>query len=50
MKSSMIWFRQAAGGGDGKDLEKVLRYNDDDCKAMIIVKDAFDKLERGGEA
>lgn len=48
MKSSMIWFRQAAGGGDGKDLEKVLLYNEDDCKAMIIVKDGFDKLEREG--
>ncbi len=46
MKSAMIWFKQALNGGDGTGLEKVLRYNNDDCKAMIVVKDSFDKLER----
>lgn len=46
MKSAMIWFRQAKEGGSGTDMEKVLKYNEDDCKAMIIVKDGFDKLER----
>jgi uncharacterized protein len=46
MKSAMIWFKQAASGGDGADLEKVIQYNQDDCRAMIVVKDGFDKLER----
>ena len=47
MKSAMIWFKQAACGGDGAGLEKVIQYNQDDCRAMIAVKDGFDKLERG---
>jgi predicted RecB family nuclease len=46
MKSAMIWFKQALNGGDGNGLEKVLRYNQDDCRAMIVVKDGFDDLER----
>ena len=44
MKSAMIWFKQAVHDGSGTDLEKVLKYNEDDCKAMIIVKDGFRKL------
>jgi uncharacterized protein len=48
MKSAMIWYKQATQGGTGQALEKVLRYNEDDCKAMIVVKDAFEKLERSG--
>ena len=47
MKSAMIWFKQAINGGDGSGLEKVLQYNEDDCKAMIYVKDGFEKLEQG---
>jgi uncharacterized protein len=46
MKSAMIWYKQATQGGTGQALEKVLRYNEDDCKAMIVVKDAFEKLAR----
>ena len=46
MKSAMIWYKQAVEGGTGHALEKVLRYNEDDCKAMIVVKDAFENLER----
>jgi len=46
MKSAMIWFKQAIDGGSGSHMEKVLKYNEDDCKAMIIVKDGFDKIER----
>jgi uncharacterized protein len=46
MKSAMIWFKQATSGGDGSGLDKVLRYNEDDCRAMIVVKDGFEKLER----
>jgi len=45
MKSAMIWFKQAQTSGDGTGLDKVLQYNKDDCRAMIIVKDGFDNLE-----
>ncbi len=44
MKSAMIWFKQAASGGDGAGLGKVIRYNEDDCRAMIVVLDGFEKL------
>lgn len=46
MKSAMIWFKQALSGGKGDGLDKVLRYNEDDCRAMIIVKDGFENLEK----
>jgi len=46
MKSAMIWYKQAINGGDGTGLEKVIQYNQDDCRAMIFVKDGFDSLER----
>ncbi len=46
MKSAMIWFKQALAGGNAEGLDKVLQYNEDDCRAMIVVKDGFDKLER----
>ena len=46
MKSAMIWFKQALAGGNAEGLDKVLQYNEDDCRAMIVVKDRFDKLER----
>ncbi len=46
MSSAMIWFKQAVSGGDGTGLKKVLQYNEDDCRAMIVVKDGFDNLER----
>ncbi|HUK56069.1 MAG TPA: TM0106 family RecB-like putative nuclease [Nitrospiria bacterium] len=48
MKSAMIWYKQAVEGGTGHALEKVLKYNEDDCKAMIVVKDGFEKLARAG--
>lgn len=46
MKSAMMWFKQALAGGNGEGLDKVLQYNEDDCRAMIVVKDGFEKLER----
>ena len=46
MKSAMIWFRQALKGGTGLDLEKVLKYNEDDCRAMLVVKDGLKELDR----
>lgn len=46
MKSAMMWFKQALAGGNGKGLDKVLQYNEDDCRAMVVVKDGFEKLER----
>ncbi len=50
MKSAMIWFKQAMNGGSGAGLEKALRYNQDDCQAMMVVKDSFDQLERRNRA
>lgn len=44
LKSAMIWYKQAANGGTGAGLDKVLRYNEDDCQAMIVVLDGFEKL------
>jgi predicted RecB family nuclease len=46
MKSAMIWYKQAVEGGSGQGLEKILRYNEDDCRAMIVVMDEFEKLSR----
>ena len=46
MKSAMMWFKQALAGGNGEGLDKVLQYNEDDCRAMIVVKDGFEELER----
>ena len=50
MSSAMIWFKQAINDGSGTDMERVLKYNEDDCKAMIIVKDGFGKLETEDKA
>lgn len=46
MKSAMIWYKQAVEGGTGQGLEKVRRYNEDDCRAMIVVMDEIEKLTR----
>jgi predicted RecB family nuclease len=46
MKSAMIWYKQAVEGGSGHAMEKVLRYNEDDCRAMIVVLDGLGKLAR----
>jgi len=48
MKSAMIWFKQAVEGGSGQALEKVLKYNEDDCRAMIFVLDGLGELSRSG--
>ncbi|MBI2986172.1 MAG: TM0106 family RecB-like putative nuclease [Deltaproteobacteria bacterium] len=47
MKSAMMWFKQVLAGGNGEGLDKVLQYNEDDCRAMIVVKDGFENLEKG---
>jgi uncharacterized protein len=45
MTSALIWLRQAERGGSGEDLDKVLTYNEDDCRAMIAVKDGLARLD-----
>lgn len=45
MKSAMIWYKQAANGGNGAGLDRVLLYNEDDCRAMIVVRDGFERLK-----
>ncbi len=44
MKSAMIWYKQASNGENVAGLDKVIRYNEDDCRAMIVVLDGFEKL------
>ncbi len=46
MTSAIVWFRQAEAGGKGEGLDKVLQYNEDDCRAMIAVKDGLARLDR----
>jgi len=48
LKSSMMWFKPAMNGANGAGMDKVLKYNADDCKAMIVVKDGFERLVIGG--
>jgi len=45
MKSAMMWFKQTMNGANGAGMDRVLKYNEDDCKAMIVVKDGFERLE-----
>ncbi|HEY5649107.1 MAG TPA: TM0106 family RecB-like putative nuclease, partial [Nitrospiria bacterium] len=49
MKSAMIWYKQAVEGGTRAGLEKVVRYNEDDCRAMIEIKEGFRLLDAGGD-
>jgi len=46
MTSAMIWYKQAIDGGTGTGLEMVTQYNKDDCMAMLVVKDGFDRLDK----
>lgn len=46
MKSAIMWYEQAVNGGSGVGLDRIIEYNKDDCMAMLIVKDAFDKLNK----
>jgi len=36
---SMIWYDQWLENKNKKQLKEVLRYNEEDCRAMIVIKD-----------
>ena len=41
---SIQWFNQYLETKDEKDLKRILEYNEDDCKAMMVLKDALEKI------
>ena len=41
---SIQWFNEYLKTGDEKILNRILLYNEDDCKATMILKDAIEKL------
>lgn len=41
---SIQWFNEYLEKKDPKMLERILLYNEDDCKATMIIKDALEKL------
>ncbi|MFA5188287.1 MAG: TM0106 family RecB-like putative nuclease [Patescibacteria group bacterium] len=43
---SIQWFNKYLETKDPKDLERILLYNEDDCKATMILKDALVKMSK----
>jgi len=41
---SIQWFNEYIEKKDDKILERILLYNEDDCRAMLMVKDKIQKL------
>lgn len=41
---SIQWFNEYLKTKDEKDLTRILEYNEDDCKAMVILKDELEKM------
>jgi len=41
---SIQWFNEYIESGEEKILERILLYNEDDCKATMILKDGIQKL------
>lgn len=44
---SIKWYNDYLASGDQKIMQRILEYNEDDCKAMMAVKDALVKLNTG---
>ncbi|MFA5196840.1 MAG: TM0106 family RecB-like putative nuclease [Patescibacteria group bacterium] len=42
--NSIEWFNNYLKTKDKKDLQRILDYNEDDCKATMVVKDGIEKL------
>lgn len=42
--ASIQWFNEWSKGGDGKVLQRILDYNEDDCRAMIVIKDKLQSM------
>ncbi|MEA2006542.1 MAG: TM0106 family RecB-like putative nuclease [Patescibacteria group bacterium] len=43
---SIEWFNKYLETGDEKILERILLYNEDDCKATMVLKDGIEKLSK----
>ena len=43
---SIQWFNTYLETKDQKDLQRILDYNEDDCKATMVIKDAIDKMAK----
>ena len=44
--ASIEWFHRWTKTGDKQILQQILEYNEDDCRATRVLRDALDKLER----
>ncbi|MEW5817972.1 MAG: TM0106 family RecB-like putative nuclease [Spirochaetota bacterium] len=42
---SIKWYNDYLASGDSKMMQRILDYNEDDCKAMMVIKDALVKLK-----
>lgn len=42
---SIQWFNQYLETKDPKDLQRILDYNEDDCKATMVLKDELERLD-----
>lgn len=43
---SIQWFNTYLETKDQKDLQRILDYNEDDCKATMVLKDALEKMSK----
>jgi len=44
---SIKWYNDYLASGDQKIMQRILEYNEDDCKAMMVIKDELKKLSVG---
>jgi len=44
---SIEWFSRYLESKDPKILERILQYNEDDCRATLVLKDALEKMIKG---
>lgn len=44
---SIQWFNKYLETRGQKDLQRILDYNEDDCKATMVLKDALEKMSKG---
>ena len=42
---SIQWFNQYLETKEQKDLQRILDYNEDDCKATMVLKDELERLD-----
>jgi uncharacterized protein len=47
---SIQWYNQYLETGDKKILKRILEYNEDDCKATMVVKDGIEKLTKAASS